>query len=631
MSRRPALALVLAVAASLALVAHPAMAAESNFRIRQVDMHSFPAVTVTVSISGKDVSGQGIQVTENGRTVSGVTVQRLTETSQVVDVVLAIDTSNSMQGTALESAIAAARDFVQAMPPGIRVGIVMFDAQPRVVQAITPDHDAVLSTLSLPPTTAGTTLYDAVGVAAGLFPALGQHNIVLLTDGLDTASKLDEQGALASAQRAHAAIFSIGLKTGRADTDVLQTLANRSGGTFTPASRIEDLSHVYQTLAGTLSQQFLLSYRSASPRGIQVLLGVRALEGSDSAFVITPRRPPAIQGKQPASRSQFGGNLGLIFALGLAFLAVFVLISGIGGGMSRSRRERSLARRMGARTKEGPERPDRAEQGVAAFIPDPFVAAAQRVAQVGGLGSKLDRKLERAGLPFRAAEFLAMSGGAVVVGSVIGALLLRNLLFALIVGVAAGLIPSMFLNVSLSRRIGRIHGQLADVLMILASSLRAGHSFFQALDMASKEVGDPAGPEFARVVAEIRLGRPVDEALESMADRIGSEDFKWAVLALTIQREVGGNLAELLDTVAETIRERDAVRRQVKVLTAEGRFSMKILTGIPFLIAGYVAIVNPEYLGLLFSTGIGLAMIGVAAVLMVLGYLWMRKIVRIDV
>ncbi len=173
--------------------------------------------------------------------------------------------------------------------------------------------------------------------------------------------------------------------------------------------------------------------------------------------------------------------------------------------------------------------------------------------------------------------------------------------------------------------------QLPDVLTIMASSLRAGHSFLQALDTVAREIPAPANVEFQRLVAEIRLGRPAEDALEALADRVGSADFRWAVLAVNIQREVGGNLAEILDNVSDTLRERATMRRQIQVLTAEGRLSAWVLAILPFGIGIYMFAVNPDYISLLFTTQIGLFMLGTAAVLMVLGILWMRKIVDIDV
>jgi tight adherence protein B len=167
--------------------------------------------------------------------------------------------------------------------------------------------------------------------------------------------------------------------------------------------------------------------------------------------------------------------------------------------------------------------------------------------------------------------------------------------------------------------------------MILASSLRAGHGFFQSVDLVAKEIGEPGSQEFGRVVSEVRLGRNVDEALNAMAERVGSDDFKWAVLGVNVQREVGGNLAEVLDTVADTVRERDAVRRQIRVLSAEGRLSIGILACLPFLVTLYMAKVNPDYLNLLFSTRVGQVMVATAACLEAVGIVWMKKIVNIDV
>jgi tight adherence protein B len=147
----------------------------------------------------------------------------------------------------------------------------------------------------------------------------------------------------------------------------------------------------------------------------------------------------------------------------------------------------------------------------------------------------------------------------------------------------------------------------------------------------AKEVGDPGGAEFGRVVTEIRLGRPFEEALNALAERVGTEEFKWAIMGVNVQREVGGNLAEILDTLSETVREREAVRRQVQVLSAEGRLSVKILVIMPFLMALYLTWINASYMRLLWTTRPGLIFLVVGLVLMTVGTIWARKLVRIDV
>jgi tight adherence protein B len=173
--------------------------------------------------------------------------------------------------------------------------------------------------------------------------------------------------------------------------------------------------------------------------------------------------------------------------------------------------------------------------------------------------------------------------------------------------------------------------QLADVLSILASSLRAGHSFLQSLDQVASEISEPSATEFHRTVSEIRLGRSIDEAMIAMADRVGSEDMRWAVMAVNVQREVGGNLAEVLDIVASTVRERAYIHRQVRVLSAEGRFSIGILMALPVGLFAYLSLINPEYVSPLFTHPIGRIFLLAGGSLMVAGFFVMRRIVKIDV
>jgi tight adherence protein B len=200
----------------------------------------------------------------------------------------------------------------------------------------------------------------------------------------------------------------------------------------------------------------------------------------------------------------------------------------------------------------------------------------------------------------------------------------------LVAGIAA-LIPYVWMLRNHRKRQQALLDQLADTLSILASSLRAGYSFLQALDTVSKEIGEPSASEFQRVVAEIRLGRPIDDALTAMAMRVGSDDLKWAVIAINVQRNVGGNLAEVLDIVANTVRERGYIRRQVQVLSAEGRLSVAILSALPFLILLYLAIVNPEYITPLFTTTTGIILLVAAGSMMGAGIFVMSRMVKIDV
>jgi tight adherence protein B len=265
------------------------------------------------------------------------------------------------------------------------------------------------------------------------------------------------------------------------------------------------------------------------------------------------------------------------------------------------------------------------------WMPAGLAQAGDRLATAGGFGGRLEAILEQAELPMKAGEFAAFTVLCALAGGVLGALLLTNIIFVLIVAAVASLIPYGWLLHTRKKRQKTMAEQLPDVLSILASSLRAGHSFLQALDQVAGEIKEPSAGEFHRVVSEIRLGRSIDDAMNEMADRVGSEDMRWAVMAVNIQRQVGGNLAEVLDIVANTVRERAYVQRQVRVLSAEGRLSIAILTALPFGIFFYLALVNPEYVAPLFNTMIGRILLLVGGTLMGLGVFVMTRIVRIDV
>lgn len=243
----------------------------------------------------------------------------------------------------------------------------------------------------------------------------------------------------------------------------------------------------------------------------------------------------------------------------------------------------------------------------------------------------IDLRLEQAGLSIKAAEFVFFQVSFVLFFGFMALTLSGKYLVALIVIFITSFIPFAGLEVMKQNRLRAFHEQLPETLSLMSGALRAGYSFLQAVRTAVDEGEKPASAEFARVIAESNLGMPLDDALKNMAERMKDENFDWAVLAIKMQREVGGNLAEILDILAATIRERDYVKRQIKVLTSEGRLSAVILVGLPIAMAALIAIVNPGYFQLFYTSSIGLAMVGLAVVLLTMGTLWLMKIVKIDV
>ena len=236
--------------------------------------------------------------------------------------------------------------------------------------------------------------------------------------------------------------------------------------------------------------------------------------------------------------------------------------------------------------------------------------------------------LERAGMSTTLPGFVIAVGLTAVAGTVAGALLggpLLALVFLLVVPLGAKLL----LGFRAGRRQAAFADQLDDSLQLMASSLRAGHSLLRAVDSVSHEAEAPTSEEFARIVNETRVGRDLNDALDEVAERMGSDDFTWVAQAIAIHREVGGNLAEVLDAVGHTIRERNAIRRQVKALSAEGKLSAIVLMALPFGVTGFLSVSNPEYLATFTESLVGYGMLGAAGVMLLVGGLWLKKTVAI--
>jgi tight adherence protein B len=255
-------------------------------------------------------------------------------------------------------------------------------------------------------------------------------------------------------------------------------------------------------------------------------------------------------------------------------------------------------------------------------------AAVERVLARRGLVARGTAALERAGVAMPLPDVVLLVGLATVVLGGLG-LLLGGLLLALPLAALAPLGTKVLLGLKRGRRQAAFADQLDDSLQLMASSLRAGHSLLRAVDAVSTEAAAPTSEEFARIVNETRVGRDLGDALDEVAERMDSDDFRWVAQAIGIHREVGGNLAEVLDTVGHTIRERNAIRRQVKALSAEGKLSAVVLMALPFGIVGFLSVTNPAYLAG-FTEGLaGYLMIAAVVVLLTVGGLWLKKTVAI--
>lgn len=234
--------------------------------------------------------------------------------------------------------------------------------------------------------------------------------------------------------------------------------------------------------------------------------------------------------------------------------------------------------------------------------------------------------LEDAGLRLSQAEFFVLIGIGAAVGMLVG-LVTVGPLVGLLLALTAPFVGKVVLGFLAGKRRTAFDSQLGDTLQLLSGGLRAGHSILRAIDAAATESQKPTSEEMRRVITETSLGRDLLSALNDTAERMRNDDFVWISQAIQINREVGGNLADVLDQVGETIRERAEIKGHIKALAAEGKFSAYILIAMPFGIVGMLLSISPGYMNSLFSHPLGWGLIGASFVLMTIGALWMRKII----
>lgn len=639
MKLHPGLAAGLATlgVAVTAMPAH-AQAAPGAIVVRSLDTTALPEVKATVQYSGtKKVGPEAFTVRDGGRVVPDVSVLPIAETPNPIGVVLVVDTSGSMRTAGrLDAAKIAVREFVAGRGPGERIAVVAFSDQPRVAHGFTSDAAAADAVAELRPS-GETALWDAVRMGIGMFadqPGV-QPNVVVLSDGVDSASTSNAADAKAAAVAAHTAVSTIGLTGEGFDGSVLSSLASATGGRFLTTAEPAKLGALFAQIRQDLDQQFELRWRSTSKGAVDVQISAagavtsaKATEGAVSQGSQT--RPEVVA---PTKGVGFlNGSIGLLISAVLFLVAAGLLALGLASlaGPGRGR----LSERLRAYGKDAGTSTPAAEAGekrlASSSMAQRAVDFTEAAAEGHGIFEWVESRLEAARLPLRAAEACFFSVAFAIVGTAI-AWLLAGPVIGLVVLVLGMLLPPAMLSFMAARTRKRFVNQLPSMLQLLASSLRAGYSLLQGCEAVSHEIGGPMGAELKRVLSEARLGRPIEEALEEASRRMGSADFDWVVMAIKIQREVGGNLAELLDTVSDTMRARSRLRGEVKSLTAEGRMSAIILGIMPPGLGVAMMVLSPGYLNPLFQMRMGQIMLGASILMIFAGFMWMQKIIKVDI
>jgi tight adherence protein B len=485
-----------------------------------------------------------------------------------------------------------------------------------------------------------TALWSAVGLAAaGLQDQdRAEHDIVIATAQGDNASGKDKANAVGSIASAEATVFGL-VYTGAGYTgDDLRDLSQTYGGELLTTTQGAQVGSLVTTTSSTIDHgQFSVTFDSKAKAGTVVELSLTS-HGSTSEGVYTAGQSAlglanlsasANAGKQGVSLLQ--GGIGLFLAILLIFVAVSMLAYGVFLIATRDDHLTNVLQPYseGYGPADDVEGADDGSYAKTALI-QRAVEMTEQIAESQGYLARAESSLERANLPLRAGEALFFYAAVVAIATILS-MAVMGFVPGLVIGVLAALIPLSVVSFLANRRRKKFLSLLPDTLQLLSGTLRAGYSLMQGVEAISQEVEDPMGQELRRVVTESRLGRPLEESLEGVAERMASPDFSWSVMAIRIQREVGGNLSELLMTVAETMTQRERLRRDIAALTAEGRISALVLACLPIGLGALMWVINPEYMGKLTSDTLGWIMLGLAGLGIVVGFLWMRKIINIEI
>jgi len=618
---KPARALFAAVVGALVLCG--AAAASSELKIAPVTRLPFPERGYVVSIStAAHLDNGNVEVRENGLRVSRLRVDPLASSGLRFGVVLALDSSESMKGAPAVAALKAGRAFVSHRARAQEVGIVAFSSDVSVLRAPTQDGAALRSALSVKPRLAyGTHINDALMRSLELLrkARVSTGSIVLLSDGEDVGSVIPRDEVVAAAKAQQVRVFTVGLRSQAFDGSALKEIGDRTGGSYAEARSAAELAPIYEALGEKLAGEYIIRYRSAARPMSQVKVDVDVAGSGRVATEYVAPTPSLLPPYHRSFVSRFllSGSSPFFISLFFGGLVCWLLL------LLARRPKSTVVDRIQSFAGAAPSAPSHRAAAAEAL------RAATRKQYASGWWAQLERDLELARMTVTPKQVVGMSLGGTLI-FVFAAFLLSLPLLALL-GLTTPLIARMIVR----RKVNAVRSAFADQfpasLQVLASALRAGHSFNGALGVVVDNAREPARAELARVLQDEQLGVLPEDAIRKLARRMANRDIEQVALLAELQRTSGGNSAEILDTVVTTIRERADIRRLVRSLTAQGRMARWILTGLPVFVTAVLWLAHPDVMKAFFTSGIGQMLLVIAASMVVAGSLVIQRIIEIDV
>lgn len=620
----------------------PAVSAQEANGPSQLVAHRVDARSDTTEIIAisNDYSATSVSLEENGNEVDAQ-LGNLRSISMDREVVFVVDTSQRLRtNDALGEFQAALASEIRQLPAGTSVGVVDAATSAIIIVPMTSDLDAAARGVQDIGFSEGGRVIDGVDKAVAMLTepevvgmATSAQTVVVFSGGIDVGSKASVGAAQGGLIRRGAQLITLDLNGG--DPSFAPVVAATGGLDFNIAAA-SDIAQSVSTAVTAASDRYVVRFVGQSAedtRGdVSISIGNATSAVSYPGGELTIRSVALTLSAQDQTTGAFGffeTQTGFYVTLLLAFLGIGLAIFMLGSIFASGE---STLDGLIARYATGEEElADEDSNIVQTALVQRAVEMSESFAEDRGFLLKVEELLERARLPLRPGEAMSFYVASIFLGMAFGFVLLGGLLGAVLLGFFVAFMLLFAVRFMARRRMRKFEQQLPDTLQLLAGTLRAGYSLPQGFEAVSKESAEPMGYELTRVMTEARLGRELEEALAAAAERLSSPDFAWAVMAISIQREVGGNLNELLMTVSDTMVQRERLKGEIATLTAEGKMSAILLGGLPPGLGLVMWIMNPEYINQLFVEFLGNVFLGLGIVSSIIGLTWMKKVITIDV
>ena len=595
--------------------------------LREEADSEFPDKVYTVQLPQKTtLHGRRIVVTENGVPVKGLSVSA--PGGKASGAILLIDASNSMKGAPIAGAMQAARAFMAQRTPDLPVAVIAYNPEVTVLTDFTTNSGELAAAVAkAPPLAEGTHVYDALIEAAAMAKEQGleRTTAVLLSDGNRRGVQASLPDTLEALNDANVRVVAVGLQSRLYDESTLTTLAKRTGGGYVGKYTPQQLESIFAEISSRISREYVIAYRSLLPSQVKAAVAATITGFAPATATYTT---PMIDFSPRGTFDQSWVDevitspwLMLFVIVAVLALAAFAILTAV------DVRNRSLRRRMAQYVTVPTEEESRLRRAeVAAILAD----TAQKTVGSQRWWQRFESDVDLGG--FRLSP-LAIAGWTIVggIGASLVVAILTQSLWGLLVGLLAPFVTRFIVTRRVRQKRDAFSEQLPDNLDVLAGAMRTGHSTMGALSVMVDSSDEPSKSEFRRVLQDEQLGVPLDDALMVMARRMQSYDAEQIALVMRLQREAGGNTAEVLDRVAEVIRGRMELKRLVQVLTAQARISRWILTGLPIFVLVSLSFTGGDYLEPMTSTLVGRIALVFAGIMVLIGSLVIKKMAELDV